>query len=405
MNATISRRGLLAAGGVLGASLATGVANARVRPQDMVPLIGPGFRPTDADEKGLWQQVERIEEEIAGSNLVIKGTGVDGYLRDLIGKVGGPAAKDMRIYLVRVPEFNAMMFPTGFSVVFSGLLLRSRSEAQLTGVIAHEAAHFLRRHMIRSWRDMKRKSDIFAIGAMALGVGGAGAGVYTGDIAQLAQLGTILSLLRYSRVLEAEADAMGAKLMADAGYPPIEMANTWQQLIGELELSAKYRRKPRERDLSLFQTHPLPESRMRDLRITGAELMVPGRRYDDGRARYLQAIAPIRQMLLDDQVKLNDPGSSQYIINTLARDGWNGLLRFYEGEVWRLRGRPGDDVRAAQSYAVAVAYPDAPADAWRWHGLSLIKAGRKAEARNALTRYLTMNPQAPDAPFIRQMII
>ena len=39
---------------------------------DMVPLIGPGYRPTDADEKGLWQQIERVEEEIAGSNLLIK---------------------------------------------------------------------------------------------------------------------------------------------------------------------------------------------------------------------------------------------------------------------------------------------------------------------------------------------
>ena len=49
-------------------------------------------------------------------------------------------------------------------------------------------------------------------------------------------------------------------------------------------------------------------------------------------------------MLLDDQVKLNDPGASQYLIETLAQDGWNGLLRFYEGEVWRLRNRHGDDV-------------------------------------------------------------
>ena len=80
-------------------------------------------------------------------------------------------------------------------------------------------------------------------------------------------------------------------------------------------------------------------------------------------------------MLLDDQVKLNDPGASQYLIETLAQDGWNGLLRFYEGEVWRLRNRPGDESRAAQSYAAAVAYPDAPADAWRWHGISLMKAG------------------------------
>lgn len=132
-------------------------------------------------------------------------------------------------------------------------------------------------------------------------------------------------------------------------------------------------------------------------------MTVPGRLYDNRRARYLQALAPIRPTLLDDQVKLNDPGASQYLIETLAKDGWNGLLRFYEAEVWRLRNRAGDDQRAAQGYAVAVAYPDAPADAWRWHGLSLMKQGRQMEAKAALQRYLRMAPNAPDAPFIRQM--
>ena len=399
----VSRRSMLIGGGVLAGSLATGVAQARIRPAEMVPLIGPGFRPTDTDEKGLWSQMDRVEEEVAGSNLLIKDPALVSYLQDIIGRVGGPAARDMRIYLAHVPDFNAMMFPSGFAVVFSGLLLRMRNEAQLAGVVAHESGHFLRRHMIRSWRDMKRKSDIFAIGAMAAGLGGAGAGVYLGDYVQLAQLGTIMSLFQYSRAMEAEADAMGAKLIAEAGYPPIEMANVWQQLIGEDANSARYRRKQRRRG-SLFDTHPSPDSRMADLRISAAEVTVPGRAYDSGRARYLSKIAPIRQMLLDDQVKLNDPGASAYLLETLAADGWNGLLRYYEGEVWRLRNRVGDDARAAQSYAVAVAYPDAPPEAWRSHGLALLREGRGGEAKSALARYLQMKPAAPDAPFIRQMI-
>ena len=107
--------------------------------------------------------------------------------------------------------------------------------------------------------------------------------------------------------------------------------------------------------------------------------------------------------MLDDQVKLNDPGASEYLIETLAQDGWDGLLRFYEGEVWRLRNRPGDEARAAQSYAAAVAYPDAPADAWRWHGIQLMKQGRAGEAKRAFGRYLRMKPDAPDAAWVRQM--
>ena len=136
--AEISRRSLLVGGGLVAAAMTTGVAHARIRPSDMTPLIGPGFRPTDEDEKGIWQLMDRAEEEIAGSNLLVKDPELTSYLQGIIGSVGGPAAKDMRIYLARIPEFNAMMFPTGFAVVFSGLLLRMRNEAQLAGVIAHE---------------------------------------------------------------------------------------------------------------------------------------------------------------------------------------------------------------------------------------------------------------------------
>ena len=401
---SLSRRNVLAGGGALAAALTTGAAEARVLPSSMEPLIGPGYRPTDRDEIGLWQQMQRVEEEVAGSNLLIKDPALNRYLQGLIGKVGGPAAKDMRIYLARIPEFNAVMFPTGFAVIFSGLLLRMRNEAQLAGVIAHESGHFLRKHQIRQWRDLRTKTDVFAVLAMGAGVAGGAAGVYTGDLARLAELGTILSLFRYNRTLEAEADAMGVRLLANAGYAPSAMAETWDQLIRELDASAKYRRKKRDRGYSLFATHPAPESRMADLRLSAREVTVPGRAYDDGRARYLQAIAPIRQMLLDDQVKLNDPGASQYIVETLAIDGWNGLLRFYEAEVWRLRNRKGDDARAALGYAAAVAYPDAPPDAWRWHGVMLQKAGRIAEAKAAYARYLAMAPNAPDAPFIRQLL-
>ena len=40
-------------------------AEARKLPKDMVPLIGPGFKPTERDEMGLWKEMERAEEETA----------------------------------------------------------------------------------------------------------------------------------------------------------------------------------------------------------------------------------------------------------------------------------------------------------------------------------------------------
>ena len=68
----ITRRSLLVGGTAAAASLHAGIAEARVRPQDMAPLVGPGYRPTEKDEIGIWQLMERAEEEIAGSNLLIQ---------------------------------------------------------------------------------------------------------------------------------------------------------------------------------------------------------------------------------------------------------------------------------------------------------------------------------------------
>jgi predicted Zn-dependent protease len=385
--------------------LSPGPATARISPNSLKPLIGPGYRPVDTDEKGLWQQMDRVEEEVAGSNLLIRDPQLNKYLQGLIGRVGGPAAKDMRIYLARVPEFNAMMFPTGFTVFFSGLLLRMRDEAQLAGVIAHESSHFLLKHQIRSWRDMKRKTNIFAGLAMMAGMAGGATGTYTGDLVRLAELGTILTLFRYSRQLEGESDALGVKLIADAGYAPLSMSETWDQLITELEWSAKERRKRVDRGYSLFATHPAPRERLKDLAASAQELTVPGRSYDRGRERYLQALSPIRASLFDDQVKLNDPGASQYIVETLARDGWNGTLLFYRGEVHRLREGRQYQQAAALNYAQAVTYPDAPrrrlALAWR-HADEAGAGGRGPNRAAALPRHGANRARravrAPDDP-------
>jgi len=401
MTHILSRRAMLAGlGCACCAGLLPSLAQARIRPADMRPLVGAGFRPTDDDERGLWQQYERFEEEVAGSNLLIQDQRLTSYVGGLMERVGGPAARDLRIYVAHVPEFNAFMTPTGFAVVFSGLLTRMRDEAQLSGVIAHEAGHFLRRHYVRKWRDLKRRTDFLAILSMGAGLGGAAAGAYLGNWVQLAGIGTIFTMAAYSRELEAEADAMGLRLIADTGYDPGAMPAVWQQLIGELDASAEMRRRHR-RPHSLLATHPAPESRMRDLNLSSAEVKVAGRNYDRGRDRWRAAIGPHRQLLLDDQVKLNDPGASLYIIRNLAADGWDGMLRYYEGEAWRLRGRPGDRERAHASYAQAVTLPDAPAEAWRAHGYALIGAGRRDEGRAALTRYLQLAPRAADAAMVR----
>ena len=163
------------------------------------------------------------------------------------------------------------------------------------------------------------------------------------------------------------------------------MAKTWEQLIGEEDASARYRRKQPRPRLSLFDTHPSPEARMADLKASAAEVTVPGRSYDDCRGA-LSAGDRRRSGRRCSTTRSSStiPGASQYIIETLARDGWNGLLRFYEAEVWRLRNRAGDDVRAAQGYAAAVALSRCAGGRVALARHHADEAGQPAEARAAL---------------------
>jgi hypothetical protein len=123
--------------------------------------------------------------------------------------------------------------------------------------------------------------------------------------------------------------------------------------------------------------------------------------YEDGRDRWLAATAALRPQLIDEQVKQNDPGASLYLIESLAADGWDGTLRYYEGETYRLRDEAGDADRAATSYAAAVEFPDALPEAHRAHGYAQLKKGEVEVGRRALGKYLELRPDASDAAMVR----
>jgi hypothetical protein len=61
------------------------------------------------------------------------------------------------------------------------------------------------------------------------------AGAVTGSnlLAQLTQIGATGFMLKFSRSAESEADLLGARIMAEAGYNPIEMARFFEKLQAE----------------------------------------------------------------------------------------------------------------------------------------------------------------------------
>lgn len=103
---------------------------------------------------------------------------------------------------------------------------RRRTKPRLAGVLAHEISHVALRHAT----SQASKANILqlpaAIAGAVIGQGSAGA--------QLGRLGLGLGLnlltLRYSRGAETEADALATRIMAQAGYNPLEMARFFEKL-------------------------------------------------------------------------------------------------------------------------------------------------------------------------------
>lgn len=395
-----SRRDFIAHG-LCGCACMSGVAAfARVLPTDLTSQVTKGYEPQDIDERGLWHACERVEEALLASRLLITDVVLNDYVRGVTERLVGEPASDLRIYIMRNPEFNAGMWPNGMMMVHTGLLVRMRSEAQLASVLGHECGHYLRRHSLQRARDVRTKSAIAAVVGVAAGASGSVDVINTANALSNALL---LSIFQFTRAQESEADAYGLMLMSKAGYRLEAASETWQQVIDERKASAQARKKTyRDRSRSVISTHPPSDERMQDLKDSATAMQRRGiDATDDGRAAWQSVIAPQRAMLLEEQVKLNDPGASLYLINALAADGWDGVLRYYEGEAYRLRDESGDAQRAAESYAAALQFPDAPAEAYRAHGYAQLKSGNVEEGRRALARYLELRPDAADAAMVR----
>ncbi len=356
--------------------------------------IPAGQRPAlETDEAGLWMQMDRVEQSLRTSGHLVTDAAVRGYLRDIICKLGPEHCADIRLYVVQTPHFNASMAPNGSMQVWTGLLLRADNEAQLAYVLGHEMGHYLRRHSVQRWRDVRMKTNVASVFTVLTAAAGHG---YIGSLAQLAALG---SILQFSRDNEREADDIGFELMVRAGYDPREAPKIWETLDKE-------RRAAKDSEpLIFFATHPATDERIETLKELARKTYMQDRDWTDGREAYLAAMRPLRAGLLRDELRLRDFARTQVLLERLlTAEPLSGELHFFQGELCRLRNDKDDPARALASYERALALGGAPPEAHRAVGLLLMRQGQKDRARAAFDHYLTEAPAAEDKPMIQSYL-
>jgi beta-barrel assembly-enhancing protease len=160
--------------------------------------------------------------------------------------------------IVNEDSINAFALPGGPMYVHTGLIKAADSEGQVAGVLAHEMSHVALRHGASQMSKAQTWQTIFGVATAAAGIAGGG---QCGLWCQAAQIGGGIGvnsmLSKFSRDAERDADLNGARMMAAAGYNPIEVARFFEKL--EAQMGAASRPRGLEAWLS---SHPAPGRRV-----------------------------------------------------------------------------------------------------------------------------------------------
>lgn len=369
----------------------------------VVPPYEGAYQPQGEDERGLWMMADEDERLLRDSRLVITDEALNDYVKGVLCRtVGEDRCGSVRLYILRVPYFNASMAPNGTMRVYSGLLLRARNEAELASVLGHEFAHFELRHTLWGFKRARTGSDLIAwttlLGAMAARYGGTTTN--SGADIQTSVLGTIY---RYKRDHERAADLLGFGYLANAKYRASAAADVWRGVMNESDRSAEVRgrRTNRYDSVAFFASHPTDLERADTLsylanRVQGGER--------EGGEAFREAMASWREEFLKDQLMLGDFGASDFLIERLAGEQWSPDLLYARAELYRGRGNPRDLVASAGFYRDALEQDPELDNAYRGLGLALLRTGDRAAGSEALKTYLDRVPDAEDASMLRMMV-
>ena len=188
-----------------------------------------------------------VIDEVFPSRIVCKTDAGEQALEKLVSRLVPPDSEYVfQVEVVDSGLVNAIAFPGGNILIFRGLLEKSPSADAVAGVLAHEMQHVFQRHGTENLLNQVALSGLFKLLT-----------VEANAIAETLFAGVrTLSLLKYTRELETEADALALQLLYQAGVDPVEMLAMFQVLKNHSSSLPES-----------ISTHPDMSSRMEKLEI------------------------------------------------------------------------------------------------------------------------------------------
>jgi len=331
---------------------------------------------------------------------------VEDYVRDLGSRLASRSDQpslDFEFFVIDDGAINAFAMPGGHIGVNVGLILSARRESEVAAVLAHEISHVTQRHIARSVAASERLSfRTAALLLTALIIGSQDP--QAGSAAAMASMaGSVQQQLNFSRTFEREADALGIRMLGEAGFDPDGMPRFFERLLE----STRYSNQPPE----YLSTHPVTESRIAES-AARADQVRPRKVFESpgfGLARAKLAVLKAGQpnhAIADFQAQLRDasPQAAPYARYGLALaymanrefDKARPLLQSLvkqQGEelayllaLARLERDSGRPAEALERFRQAQAlYPESYAARY-YYAEALVDAGEPAQAFHLLNR-------------------
>jgi predicted Zn-dependent protease len=224
------------------------------------------------DEYHIGLQVMR---QLRDEGQIIEDPEATEYLQALgsriVAQATGDSAQRFSFFFVRDNTINAFALPGGFIGVNYGLVLATRNEAQLAGVLAHEIAHVTQRHIARRVRSQGRQSIATMAAILASILVGAATGstdATMGGIA-MAQGAAMQQSINFTRANENEADRVGMGFLASAGFDPYGMPDFFETMGRRTAISTSTN--SRNALPEILQSHPVTSNRIAESRARAAQ--------------------------------------------------------------------------------------------------------------------------------------
>lgn len=288
-----------------GAVCLAGGSDAQIRLPDFGDASEQVISP--AEERALGEAFMR---EVRARLDVVEDPQVEQYIQSLGYRL--VAASDRQglgftFFVIEDGSVNAFAGPGGFIGVHSGLILATRTESELASVLAHEIAHVTQRHIARTIEDADRTNLPVLAGVIAAILIGT-RNVEAGQATAAAVIGSrVQRQINFTRQNELEADRVGIRLLAGAGFDPRDMAGFFEKL----ENASRYSQRPPE----FLSTHPVTTDRIAEAQERAGRLPYRQHRNSDSyylvRAKLRVRIASDPQRVLDRLVEERATGHAQ----------------------------------------------------------------------------------------------